>query len=270
MILTSNYPNVPLYVGNPATDLVRRDNARREVIEPVKEMERSAAEKGVQSDDKGREARQTQTSYFDESKTKGLEYEQAVTEQDAEQEKQGQPSQQQADPDDKQAEQKEIAELKARDLEVRMHEQTHAVIGGQYAGGPSYTYETGPDGRKYAVGGEVQIDVSVIPNDPQATIEKMQQVRSAALAPDEPSGADRAIAAEASRLIQEARTDLLSKAHQEFRGDASAKKQSEFEVFSDTEQEGERDPIMLQRSQVIAGFYAKATVPSSKPLMLIL
>ncbi|MEQ9335590.1 MAG: putative metalloprotease CJM1_0395 family protein, partial [Miltoncostaeaceae bacterium] len=30
----------------------------------------------------------------------------------------------------------------------------HAAAGGQYAGAPSFTYQTGPDGKRYAVGGE--------------------------------------------------------------------------------------------------------------------
>ena len=50
MLLTSNYPNVPLHTGNPAMDMARRDNLRREVIEPVAAMERSAAEKGLITD----------------------------------------------------------------------------------------------------------------------------------------------------------------------------------------------------------------------------
>ncbi|MFP3458098.1 putative metalloprotease CJM1_0395 family protein, partial [Psychrobacter sp. SIMBA_152] len=68
----------------------------------------------------------------------------------------------------------QIKELKARDTEVRTHEQAHAAVGGQYAGSPSDEYQRGPDGTNYAVGGEVPIDVGVITGDPQATIDKMQ------------------------------------------------------------------------------------------------
>ena len=49
-------------------------------------------------------------------------------------------------------EQNKVAELKSRDQEVRTHEQAHAAAGGQYAGSPSYEYEQGPDGKRYAVG----------------------------------------------------------------------------------------------------------------------
>jgi len=57
-------------------------------------------------------------------------------------------------------EQLEIQELAARDREVRAHEQAHAAVGGAYAGAPSYQYETGPDGVRYAIAGQVQIDTS--------------------------------------------------------------------------------------------------------------
>lgn len=111
------------------------------------------------------------------------------------------------------AEQQQVAELKARDQEVRTHEQAHAAIGGQYAGSPSYTYEQGPDGARYAVEGEVPIDVSPVANDPQATIQKMQQVYQAALAPAEPSSTDRKVAAEAQSTIAKATAELATSAN---------------------------------------------------------
>jgi len=283
MILTSNYPNIPLYVGNATTDLVRRDNSRREVIEPVREMERSAKDKGLQADDKGRDSRQSAVTYGDESKTKGLVYEQAITRQDEENDSEGQQgsSRQQSEAEQKQqqAEQQEISELKARDAEVRAHEQAHASIGGQYAGSPSYDFDTGPDGQKYAVGGEVPIDVSEVANDPQATIQKMQQVKAAALAPAEPSGADRTIAAEAGRKILEARADLVS----EHQGQLAQAGQDQSEVSTTTANadaivvdtsavqpkvsKSLQDPLMRLRSEVISGFYARATVPTERPLL---
>jgi hypothetical protein len=107
-------------------------------------------------------------------------------------------------------ERQQVRELAARDREVRAHEQAHANVGGQYAGAPSYSYQRGPDGRQYAVGGEVSIDVSPIPGDPQATIDKARIVRRAALAPAEPSSQDRAVAAEATALEQQARAELLA------------------------------------------------------------
>lgn len=101
-----------------------------------------------------------------------------------------------------------IEQLKARDREVRAHEAAHATVGGQYAGSPSYTFQRGPDGRNYAIGGKVSIDVSTIPSDPEATARKMDIVRRAALAPAEPSAPDRRIAQEALVKKQKALTEV--------------------------------------------------------------
>lgn len=105
-------------------------------------------------------------------------------------------------------EQKTVRELESRDREVRTHEQTHKSVGGQYAGAINYEFQRGPDGQNYAVGGHVNIDVSPIPDDPAATVAKMQQVMRAALAPAEPSGADRSVAAKASGRAAEARREM--------------------------------------------------------------
>ena len=104
-------------------------------------------------------------------------------------------------------ERKQLKELKSRDTEVHNHENAHQSAGGQFAGSPSYSYQTGPDGRRYAIGGEVSIDVS--PEDePAATIAKMEQIRRAATAPAEPSPQDYKVAAAAQRMMAEAQRDL--------------------------------------------------------------
>ncbi|KAA1176321.1 hypothetical protein FWJ25_04100 [Marinobacter salinexigens] len=105
---------------------------------------------------------------------------------------------------------KQLAELKARDREVRAHEAAHQAAGGQHAGAMSFTYQRGPDGAQYAVGGEVSIDVGAVEGNPQATIEKMRTVRAAALAPAEPSGQDRAVAAQAMQTMLQAQAELAS------------------------------------------------------------
>lgn len=105
---------------------------------------------------------------------------------------------------------KQLTELKARDREVRAHEAAHQAVGGQYAGAMSFTYQRGPDGAQYAVGGEVSIDLSPVQGDPQATIEKMRIVRAAAMAPAEPSGQDRAVAAQAMQIMLQAQSDLAA------------------------------------------------------------
>lgn len=111
--------------------------------------------------------------------------------------------------DPRSGEYRELQELKARDREVRQHEQAHVAAGGQYTrGGPIYSYRLGPDGRQYAIGGEVDIDTAPIADDPAATIRKMKLLRRAALAPAEPSVQDRAVAAEVARKEAEARVEL--------------------------------------------------------------
>ncbi|MGD8452891.1 MAG: putative metalloprotease CJM1_0395 family protein [Phycisphaerae bacterium] len=108
-------------------------------------------------------------------------------------------------------EQAEVDELEQTDAEIRQHEQAHLSAAGSFAiGGARFEYTTGPDGQKYATAGEVHIDTSSVPDDPEATIQKMETVRAAALAPATPSAQDRAVAAKAARLIQEARAELNS------------------------------------------------------------
>lgn len=107
-------------------------------------------------------------------------------------------------------EQNQVTDLKARDQEVRTHEMAHMMVGGNLVRkGASYQYQTGPDGQRYAVGGEVSIDSSPINGDPSATIRKMEQVKRAALAPAEPSSQDRAVAAAAAETEAAARQQLL-------------------------------------------------------------
>lgn len=108
-------------------------------------------------------------------------------------------------------EQREVQELRERDREVRAHEQAHLAAAGQYArGGIQYTYERGPDSRMYAVGGQVSVDTSKVPGDPEATLRKAETLRRAALAPAEPSSQDRSVAAEMTRMASEARREIAT------------------------------------------------------------
>lgn len=102
-----------------------------------------------------------------------------------------------------------VDSLKNRDREIRAHEAAHQAAAGQYAmGGAKFSYRLGPDNRLYAVHGEVRIDPSPIPGDPQATLQKSEVVRRAALAPANPSAADKAAAARADRMARSARQQL--------------------------------------------------------------
>lgn len=132
---------------------------------------------------------------------------------------------------------KQLTELKARDREVRAHEAAHQAVGGQYAGAISYTFQRGPDGAQYAVGGEVPIDVSPVPGDPQATIEKMRVVRAAAMAPAEPSGQDRAVAAEAMQAMLKAQSEVVSGQEETVDAKPKAEQGSEDELRSRTRQQ---------------------------------
>jgi len=104
-------------------------------------------------------------------------------------------------------EEKQVQELKKRDAEVRAHEAAHKTAGGPVAGNVTFETVTGPDGREYAVAGEVQIDASPVANNPEATIRKMELVIRAALAPAEPSPQDRAVAAAAQQTKLQAQQE---------------------------------------------------------------
>ncbi|MEE4014573.1 putative metalloprotease CJM1_0395 family protein [Roseibium sp. FZY0029] len=117
-----------------------------------------------------------------------------------------------------QAEEKQVDKLKQRDQEVRAHEQAHARVGGAHAGAPSYTFQQGPDGKRYAIGGEVQIDTSK-ERTPEATIRKMQIVIRAATAPADPSSQDLKVAQQARAQISEAQAEVRQKKTEELSGD---------------------------------------------------
>jgi len=107
-------------------------------------------------------------------------------------------------------EKSQVEQLKARDREVRAHEAAHKAAGGVHVrGGASFSYQRGPDGVNYAVGGEVSIDTSAVPNDPEATLRKAETIRAAALAPAEPSSQDVSVAAQATQMAAQARAAML-------------------------------------------------------------
>ncbi|MEI8614541.1 putative metalloprotease CJM1_0395 family protein [Shewanella sp. PP-He15 brown] len=147
---------------------------------------------------------------------------QAAAEQAKQQQSQAQSQAQQAQEQAKQAQEKaqtqqqqQVDSLKARDSEVKAHEHAHATVGGQYAQSPSFKYEKGADGQRYATDGEVQIDVSAVGGDPLATINKMKQVYAAAMAPVDPSSADIRVAAEALQKMNEAKVKLAEERQQQ-------------------------------------------------------
>ncbi|HEV8040995.1 MAG TPA: putative metalloprotease CJM1_0395 family protein [Bryobacteraceae bacterium] len=104
-----------------------------------------------------------------------------------------------------------VRQLVNTDRHVRAHEQAHLVVAGAYAtGGPSYTYAVGPDGQRYAVGGEVSLDTSSDPSNPEATVEKAKVIQAAANAPVDPSTQDRRVAAEAAQMEAAAEAQIFA------------------------------------------------------------
>lgn len=128
-------------------------------------------------------------------------------------------------------EQQLVSELKIRDREVRAHEQAHISVGGPYIRGSSFQYQTGPDGRRYAVGGEVGIDTSP-EKEPERTIAKMEVVKRAALAPKDPSAQDRSVAATASERELEAQLELAEMAVEKAKAAAQEKSAERSEAKS--------------------------------------
>lgn len=229
MNITPHTASLPVAtVVNPATEGLRRENHQREIITQVTATNPSAAEKGLASDkDRARTPAQANETFdFANLKKQAEEIVTSISDQ-KEQQGGGQHSAEQEKPQaqsgkadvehehndhtDQQAlvDEKIIDELQLRDKEVKAHELAHAATGGSLAGSPSYTFKVGPDGKQYAVGGEVSIDLSTVSGDPQATITKMKKVHAAALAPANPSSQDIKVAANASQKILEAQSDLL-------------------------------------------------------------
>lgn len=122
------------------------------------------------------------------------------------------------------SQQREIVALKSRDTEVRVHEAAHQAAGGSLVGGASYGYATGPDGKRYAVSGEVSIDAGAVPDDPSATIAKMQRVQAAALAPADPSGQDLAVASQAAEVAVQAQMMLAQQRSESRQGSQEGEK----------------------------------------------
>ena len=278
MNIVTPFPSININTANVYTETARRDNQLREVIPPAAANTAGSTENKAQSDaEKAKLPGNSDSSTYNASgkiaddKTIAQREGNADSDQDnAEQEKQ-QAAEEVSEQEELQLEQElqQIKELKARDTEVRTHEQAHAAVGGQYAGSPSYEYQRGPDGTNYAVGGEVPIDVGVINGDPQATIDKMQTVRAAALAPAEPSGADRAIAADATQKIAAAQAELASADNEDSSEDksrvsASFSNSESSEVKTAKSEEQSRDVEVEARAGRIASFYQLATSPATQ------
>lgn len=280
MNIVTPFPAININTANVHTESARRDNQLREVIPPPVATNSSNAEnKALNDGEKARQPSGDASTYDakgrleDDKAIQEREQSEQGSEEKSEQQQQEEQKQEQKVAQQEQLELEQIKELKERDTEVRVHEQAHASVGGKYAGSPSYEYQRGPDGTNYAVGGEVQIDVAEVSGDPQATIDKMQTVRAAALAPQEPSSADRAIAADATQKLAAAQAELAMQSREKAQGgDESsslridregAEDESEAVSTSQTKT-AKRDVEVDERATRIANFYQMATSPGEQ------
>ena len=233
MNIAPSYPNLVPLAQQPATEAARRDNVQRERIPQPAESASGKTDNRFDSsaDTPQRYISNTQSSASDtysvasvknnsakNSTETTLPTSETVTAASEQSRRNGQTSCQGDDASSEeekkkaQQEEKVVQDLKKRDAEVRTHEQAHKTAGGQYAGSPAFEMTKGPDGQSYATGGHVNIDVSAIPDDPQATLNKMMQIKSAALAPAEPSAQDLKVAAKADMVAAAARSELSQSA----------------------------------------------------------
>ena len=118
-----------------------------------------------------------------------------------------------------------IKELQARDAEVKAHESAHQAAGGGMTGAASFTYQQGPDGKMYAIGGEVSI-IMKTGSTPQETIANARQIVAAAMAAGDPSPQDHAVASSARVMEIKAQQQLAREKQEEMQGTDTYKNNS--------------------------------------------
>ena len=239
-------PLIPTQL-QPQVEAARTDNRRAELIPQARQGQASSAESEVGSQKEKSKAGQASSNQTSQNSRETGQLAPTTLPDNRFVEASGEDGQRkQQDPkqqEQQQRQEQQVQDLVERDKEVRTHEQAHQSAGGEYASSPTYQFTQGPDGKRYATGGEVQIDTSVVPGDPAATIAKMQQIRSAALAPAEPSAQDLAVARSAAASEAKARKELMA--------EQSAKSGGVLSAYMD------------KRNSVIAGHYQQAVSPAS-------
>ena len=236
-------PLIPTQL-QPQVEAARTDNRRAELIPQARAGQASVAESEVGSQKEKSKAAQASSNQTSQNSRETGQLAPTTLPDNRFVEATGEDGQRkQQDPKQQEQQQRQVQDLVERDKEVRTHEQAHQSAGGEYASSPTYQFTQGPDGKRYATGGEVQIDTSVVPGDPAATIAKMQQIRTAALAPAEPSAQDLAVARSAAASEAKARKELMA--------EQSAKSGGVLSAYMD------------KRNSVIAGHYQQAVSPAS-------
>ncbi|MBX2829736.1 MAG: hypothetical protein KTR23_00940 [Rhodospirillales bacterium] len=112
------------------------------------------------------------------------------------------------------AEKAVVSQLQARDSAVRQEEEAHAAAAGPYGSAPQYTYQIGPDGNAYAIGGHVDVSVS-LSGSAEDRDRALATLQNAALAPNAPSGADMSAFRQASLLRATSKDDGVLATQQE-------------------------------------------------------
>ena len=142
------------------------------------------------------------------------------------QEQKAEASQEKSQPNQLSEDEKRVVrELASRDAEVKTHEASHQAASGGMAGPASYTYQRGPDGKMYAIGGEVSITTPAT-SSPEEAIKVARQLASAAMASGDPSPQDFAVAATARTMEIKAQQELAQK-EQDKRSGINSYKESE-------------------------------------------
>jgi len=118
-----------------------------------------------------------------------------------------------------------VDELQARDTEVKAHESAHQAAGGGMTGAASYTYQQGPDGKMYAIGGEVSISMKT-GSTPEETIANARQIAASAMAAGNPSPQDHAVASSARVMEMKAQQQLAREAEEETSGKQTYKNEA--------------------------------------------
>lgn len=113
----------------------------------------------------------------------------------------------------------EIRRLINWENHVKQHEQAHMSVGGDLAGGASYSYTTGPDGKRYISGGEVSISIPSS-DKPEEMIRILERVKRAALAPADPSAQDIKTASMAASRQSAAYVQLARQRAEKANGDS--------------------------------------------------
>lgn len=132
-----------------------------------------------------------------------------------------------------------VNELQARDTEVRAHEAAHQA-GGASTGGASYTYQQGPDGKMYAIGGEVSVTMRS-GSSPEETIRNAQAVIASAMAPGDPSAQDLAVASSARVMMMKAEQQKAQEIQEEMIGKETYKSEAQKDSSKSTEQANKID-----------------------------